>query len=303
MKTFFISSATAEHRLLVVFILSLTLMVVEHRLDALGTVRLGLSYIVAPVHFLVDWPFKLGKLWSDHFIDRPVLLEENRRLEQKNLILQRRVQQMSALAAENIRLRALLNSSILVEESVLVAEVIGVDPNPYNHEIVLNRGIHGGVRVGQAVLDARGLMGQVIKAEAFTSRVMLITDSNHALPVQINRNGVRAVAVGRGFLNKLYLNHLPDTTDIKVGDLLVSSGLGGRFPFGYPVAEVMEVTHDPGKPFAEVVAAPKSKLNRVRHVLLIMKQDVEPLWHSLNVQQQHQHAEEPLDSSDKSFLE
>lgn len=277
MKTFFVRSTTAEYRLLVVFVLSLILMVAEHRFNALMGMRLGLSHVVAPVQFLVDWPVRFGRWWGSNFTDKRIVLQDSRRLRQKNLILQRRVQKMSALAAENIRLRALLNSSTLVEESVLVAEVIGVDPNPYSHEIILNRGFHSGVNVGQAVLDARGLMGQVTKAEAWTSRVMLITDSNHALPVEVNRNGVRAIAVGSGFLDKLYLNHLPDTTDIKEGDLLVSSGLGGLFPFGYPVAEIVKIKHDPGKPFAEVIATPKSKLDRVRHVLLVMKQSGQPI--------------------------
>jgi len=271
MKTIFTRGTAPEHRLLLVFFFSILLMVTERYSTLLMPVRTTLSYLVAPAHYFTYWPVAFSEWWQLNVIDRHELIDANHRLEQRNLILQRRVQKMAALAAENIRLRALLNSSALLNESVIVAEVIGIDPNPFTHEIILNRGIHSGVVKGQAVLDARGLMGQVTQVEPWSSRVMLISDTTHALPVEVNRNGVRAIAAGGGFLDKLYLKHIPDTADIREGDLLVSSGLGGRFPFGYPVAEIVTINHYPGRPFAEVIAKPKSQLDRVRHVLLVMK--------------------------------
>jgi rod shape-determining protein MreC len=183
--------------------------------------------------------------------------------------LEAQVQQMAALRAENLRLRALLNSSALLADDVLVAELIGISPDPARHLVVLNKGADDGVFEGQPLIDAQGLMGQVIELAASSSRVLLLTDATHAIPVQVNRNGVRAIAEGIGRLDRLVLRHVASNEDIEVGDLLVSSGLGGRFPVGYPVAVVTEVSRDPGQAFAEVSARPSSALNRSRHVLLV----------------------------------
>jgi len=163
----------------------------------------------------------------------------------------------------------LLNSSALVNEKVEVAELIGVDPNPFTHRILINKGERDGVFLGQPVLDARGLMGQVVELMPYTSRVLLLTDTTHSIPVQVNRNGLRAIASGTGNPERLELRHVADTADIKEGDLLVSSGMGQRFPAGYPVATVNEVIHDSGQPFAIVRAIPTAALNRSRYMLLV----------------------------------
>ena len=168
-----------------------------------------------------------------------------------------------------MRLRELLNSSALVNEKVEVAELIGMDPNPFTHRIIINKGERDGVFLGQPVLDARGLMGQVVELMPYTSRVLLLTDTTHSIPVQVNRNGLRAIASGTGNPERLELRHVADTADIKEGDLLVSSGLGQRFPAGYPVATVKEVIHDSGQPFAIVRAVPTAALNRSRYLLLV----------------------------------
>ena len=168
-----------------------------------------------------------------------------------------------------MRLRELLNSSALVNEKVEVAELIGVDPNPFTHRILINKGERDGVFLGQPVLDARGLMGQVVELMPYTSRVLLLTDTTHSIPVQVNRNGLRAIASGTGNPERLELRHVADTADIKEGDLLVSSGMGQRFPAGYPVATVNEVIHDSGQPFAIVRAIPTAALNRSRYMLLV----------------------------------
>jgi len=163
----------------------------------------------------------------------------------------------------------LLNSPALVNEKVEVADFIGMDPNPFTHRIIINKGERDGVVLGQPVLDARGLMGQVVELMPYTSRVLLLTDSTHSIPVQVNRNGLRAIASGTGNPERLELRHVADTADIKEGDLLVSSGLGQRFPAGYPVATVKEVIHDSGQPFAIVRAVPTAALNRSRYLLLV----------------------------------
>ena len=150
-----------------------------------------------------------------------------------------------------------------------MAELIGMDPNPFTHRIVINKGERDGVVLGQPVLDARGLMGQVVELMPYTSRVLLLTDTTHSIPVQVNRNGLRAIASGTGNPERLELRHVADTADIKEGDLLVSSGLGQRFPAGYPVATVKEVIHDSGQPFAIVRAVPTAALNRSRYLLLV----------------------------------
>ncbi|MGE8387806.1 MAG: rod shape-determining protein MreC, partial [Pseudomonas sp.] len=185
------------------------------------------------------------------------------------LLLQGRLQKLAALTEQNVRLRELLNSSALVNEKVEVAELIGVDPNPFTHRILINKGERDGVFLGQPVLDARGLMGQVVELMPYTSRVLLLTDTTHSIPVQVNRNGLRAIASGTGNPERLELRHVADTADIKEGDLLVSSGMGQRFPAGYPVATVNEVIHDSGQPFAIVRAIPTAALNRSRYMLLV----------------------------------
>lgn len=200
-------------------------------------------------------------------------MSENAALKSELLVHQRKLQQMAALVAENVRLKQLLNSAEMVDDQVLIAELIGVSPDPTRHSVLINRGANDGVYVGQAVLDAQGLMGQVTQVASSTARVLLITDSSHALPVQVNRNGVRTVAEGVGDLYRLRLRHVATTVDIHEGDLLVSSGLGGRFPVGYPVATVVAIEERPGQPFTEVMVEPKAELDRSRYLLLVFDRD------------------------------
>lgn len=233
------------------------------------TGRAVLDTLASPVYWVANLPARVGEWSETHIQSRSHLLEENERLQRENLILQGRSQQMSSLQAENVRLRALLNSSALLRDDVLVAELIGVSPDPERLQLVLNKGERDGVYVGQPLIDADGLMGQVVEVSSGSSRALLITDVTHSVPVQVNRNGVRAIAEGTGALGSLEIRHVSSSTDIQPGDLLVTSGLGGRFPEGYPVAVVKEVERDAGEPFARVVAAPSAALDRSRHVLLV----------------------------------
>ncbi|GLS25016.1 hypothetical protein GCM10007877_07300 [Marinibactrum halimedae] len=243
----------------------------------LKPVRAYIGSVSFPFYWLTNIPARIGEWGEEHLVTRDQLIEENQALREELLIHKRKLQGMAAVVTENVRLRELMNSAELIEDRVLIAELIGVSPDPLLHKVVINKGGRDGVYLGQPLLDAEGLMGQVTEVNTFTSQVLLITDSTHALPVEINRNGVRSIAEGVGDLYRLQLRHVSNTVDVQVGDLLVSSGLGQRFPRGYPVAEVKEVIHDPGKPFATVHAVPKAQLNRSRHVLLVFsKREVLP---------------------------
>lgn len=234
-----------------------------------------MAAVTLPFYWVADIPARVSNWGKENFVTRASLSEENQRLRAEALLLQAAVQQLAALRAENVRLRALLNSSALLQDDVLVAELIGVSPDPARHIVVLNKGTADGVFVGQPLIDANGLMGQVVEAAPNSARVLLVTDASHAIPVQVNRNGVRAIAEGVGRLDRLELRHVASTEDISVGDLLVSSGLGGRFPVGYPVAKVTEVIADPGQPFARVTVEPSAALSRSRHVLLVFNRPVD----------------------------
>ncbi|AZV25291.1 rod shape-determining protein MreC [Pseudomonas syringae] len=269
MKPLFAKGPSLGVRLLVLAVLSVALMVVDARFSLLKPVRSQASLVLMDAYWITDLP---GRLWegiASQFGSRTELVAENEKLKSENLLLQGRMQKLAALTEQNVRLRELLNSSALVNEKVEVAELIGMDPNPFTHRIIINKGERDGVVLGQPVLDARGLMGQVVELMPYTSRVLLLTDSTHSIPVQVNRNGLRAIASGTGNPERLELRHVADTADVKEGDLLVSSGLGQRFPAGYPVATVKEVIHDSGQPFAIVRAVPTAALNRSRYLLLV----------------------------------
>lgn len=246
-----------------------TLIAADLHYRQLATVRSFLDTAMTPVYWIADIPLRIGDWGETNLQSRSSLLEEADRLERENLVLQGRSLQMASLQAENVRLRALLNSSALLRDDVLVAELVGVSPDPARHQLVLNKGANDGVFVGQPLIDADGLLGQVVEVSRESSRALLITDATHSVPVQVNRNGVRAIAEGTSALGSLEVHHVSATTDIQEGDLLVTSGLGGRFPVGYPVAIVRAVVRDPGEAFAEIIATPSAALDRSRHVLLV----------------------------------
>ncbi|WP_080577925.1 rod shape-determining protein MreC [Pseudomonas chlororaphis] len=269
MKPLFAKGPSLGVRLLVLVVLSVALMVVDARFTLLKPVRSQMSLVLMQSYWIPALPQRLWQGVASQFGSRTELVAENEKLQTENLLLQGRMQKLAALTEQNVRLRELLNSSALVNEKVEVAELIGMDPNPFTHRIIINKGERDGVVLGQPVLDARGLMGQVVELMPYTSRVLLLTDTTHSIPVQVNRNGLRAIASGTGNPERLELRHVADTADIKEGDLLVSSGLGQRFPAGYPVATVKEVIHDSGQPFAIVRAVPTAALNRSRYLLLV----------------------------------
>ncbi len=256
-------------RLFLLGIFSVLLMFLDHREHHLEAVRNALSVAVYPVRLAVDLPSR-GMSWvAESLSSRDRLLDENRRLRDERLEFLARLQRMEALQAENIRLRALLDSAPQVADRVLVANILSVDLDPFQHRLVVDKGSSDGAYVGQAMLDAGGIVGQITRVEPFSAEAILISDPSHATPVEVNRNGLRTIALGMGDSAHINLPFLPNNADIQVGDLLVSSGLGGAFPPGYPVARVSSIERLPGEPFANVAAEPTGSLNREREVLLV----------------------------------
>ena len=255
--------------------LSAALIVADARFDQLTPVRSAIGTGLAPIHWLGNAPSELSGWVASLFTSKEDLQAENEELRARLLILERRALKYAALASENNELRQLMNSSEVLDDRVIVGEVVAVSPDPFSHEVVINKGSRDGVEVGQAILDANGLMGQVQQTSSFTSRVLLVSDSSHAVPVEVVRNGLRAILLGNGDTSALELVHVPDTADIREGDLLVSSGLGGRFPKGYPVAEVSSITKEQGEPFVEIEATPLAELNKSRLLLVVFSPEQE----------------------------
>jgi rod shape-determining protein MreC len=249
--------------------LSVVLMTVDHRERHLDSVRAALMVFAYPIQWLVDAPFRLANWAGESLATHHVLVTENQALRDRVRDEAARMQRLDALLAENERLRALLQSAETYDYSVEVAGLLSVDFDPFRHQILLNRGERHGVVRGQALIDAHGVMGQTTQVGPLSAQAILITDPSHALPVEVNRNGLRTIVRGTGDIDRLELPFLPNNADIVVGDLLVTSGLGGVFPPGYPVARVTRVQLRPGERFAEVDAIPTAALNRSREVLLV----------------------------------
>ncbi|WP_305910116.1 rod shape-determining protein MreC [Methylomarinum sp. Ch1-1] len=269
MKLLFATGPSLNTRLLVAVLLSVALLVVDQRSTGLHSLRSALSLLVYPVQLLVSLPVDMAEYVNDTFVSYRTLQTENSELKERQLVNDAKLLKLAALEKENIRLRALLENSFKLGEQVLVAELLSVNLAPYEHIVVVNKGSRFGVYSKQPVLDAQGVVGQVVRTLPASSEIMLITDPNHAIPVQVNRNGLRTIAIGSGRINQLKLPFLPNNADILPGDLLVTSGLGGTFPQGYPVAVVDEFKVRPNKPFASISATPKAELDKSREFLIV----------------------------------
>ncbi|NEX17430.1 MAG: rod shape-determining protein MreC [Halochromatium sp.] len=269
MNALFDHRPSSPLRLLLAALLALGLMVADAREGHLDWLRSTLAVAAYPIQWIASQPSRLARMLDGQFATEADLRERNALLERENLRLRGQMQQFLALQAENSRLRDLLGSSFKVSDRVLVAELLQVELDPYRQQVLVDKGTASGVYIGQPVLDANAVMGQVVVANPLTATVLLITDADHALPVQINRNGLRTIATGTGRVNQLHLPHLPKNADVRVGDLLVTSGMGGVFPAGYPVAQIVEVADDPNSAFATVKAVPTARLDRSHEVLLV----------------------------------
>ncbi len=262
-------------RTIALLILSIILMVYDHRTQQLDTVRRAIGAVVYPLQVVVDTPARAWGWMVESSTSRNELELENARLRVAQRLTRAELQQLLALEAENARLRDLLEARDRITGDVRVAGIMSVDANPFRHNIVIDVGTQDRVYEGQSLIDASGVVGQVLKTGLSSSQAILISDPDHALPVEINRNGLRTIAFGTGQFDRLDLPYLPNNADIEPGDLLVTSGLGGAFPPGYPVARVTEVRRLPQQQFAEVSAKPEASLNQVREVMLIWMSDEE----------------------------
>jgi rod shape-determining protein MreC len=256
-------------RLLVFAAMAAGLMVADHRDHHLAAIRDGIATLAYPVQWAVQAPVQAWSAMRESFATKTRVEADNVRLASDNLVLRLKLLRYESLEQENQRLRAVRESSPRAVRRSLVAEILRVDLDPYRQRVLVNKGTLAGVFRGQAAIDADGIYGQVTRAGPLSGEIILITDPEHAIPVQVNRTGVRSIALGTGRAGLLSLPYLPQNTDVIVGDLLVSSGLGGVYPPGYPVAKVTAVVRDPAQPLLAIEAAPLAGLDRDPEVLLV----------------------------------
>jgi rod shape-determining protein MreC len=250
-------------------LLALALIIVDKRYDHLGKIRRLLSVVAYPVQIAVASPFEGWHWFRDSVSTRDALRADKTKLEAELRVAQFRLQRYEALEAETQRLRALRENTAGMTDRFLIGDVMNVDLDAFRERVLVDKGAGDGIYVGQAVLDSGGVFGQVARVGQLTSEVILVSDAAHAIPVQINRNGLRTVAVGTGDTNRLKLPYLPTSADVVAGDLLVTSGLGGGFPAGYPVGTIAEVKRDPAQSLADVDVKPAAALDRSRELLFV----------------------------------
>ena len=250
-------------------LLALGLIIVDKRYDHLGRIRRLLSVVAYPVQVAVASPFQGWNWFRDSVTTRDVLRADKAKLEAELRVAQFRLQRYEALEAETQRLRALRDNTAAVTDRFLIGDVMNIDLDAFRERVLVDKGAGDGIYVGQAVLDAGGVFGQVARVGQMTSEVILVSDAAHAIPVQINRNGLRTIAVGTGETNRLKLPYLPTSADVLAGDLLVTSGLGGVFPAGYPVGTIAEVKRDPAQSLADVDVKPAAALDRSKELLFV----------------------------------
>jgi rod shape-determining protein MreC len=250
-------------------LLALGLIIVDKRYDHLGKIRRFLSVVAYPVQVAVASPFEGWDWFRESVSSRETLRADKAKLEAELRLANFRLQRYEALEAETQRLRALRENTAGVANRFIVGNIMDLDIDAFRERVLVDKGARDGVFVGQAVLDAGGVFGQVSRVEELTSEVILVSDAAHAIPVQINRNGLRTIAVGTGDMTRLKLPYLSTSADVVAGDLLVTSGLGGGFPAGYPVGTIAEVKRDPAQSLAEVEVRPAAALDRSREVMFV----------------------------------
>ncbi|HAS6087307.1 TPA: rod shape-determining protein MreC [Vibrio vulnificus] len=269
MKPIFGRGPSLQLRLFFAVITSASLMLADGRLDAFSGVRYFLNSLVAPIQYTANLPRSMFDGVYERFSTRQSLLEGNQNLKREVLRLRSDLLLLEQYKEENQRLRKLLGSSFVRDEKKMVAEVMAVDTSPYRHQVVIDKGGIDGVYIGQPVLNEKGIVGQITFVAAHNSRVLLLSDAKSAIPVQVVRNDIRVIASGNGDIDEIQLEHIPTSTDVQVDDLLVTSGLGGVYPEGYPVAYVTSVEHDTRREFAAIKAKPVVEFDRLRYLLLV----------------------------------
>jgi rod shape-determining protein MreC len=269
MNLMFSNGPSLPNRLALGLFLSIALILFDHKLDGFGTTRVYLNSLVSPLQYLANLPGQLLNASASRFVSHERLFDDNAKLTHDAMVMNGQLQRLTFLQEENDRLRSLLNSPVQDNTRKVVAELMAVDNNPYSHQIVINKGAINGVYEGQPVLDDKGIVGQIMQVSSTNSRVLLIADVTHAIPVRVARNNVRLIVSGSGSLDELLIQHVAHSSDLKIGDILLSSGLGNIFPEGYPVATITSIIRDESRPFSQVRAKPIAQLDRLKYLLLL----------------------------------
>lgn len=269
MKPIFGRGPSLPIRLVLAVMVSVALIIADSRYHRLAEVKVYLNSLVSPLQYMANSPRLLLDSASNQLMSSQSLLTQSQRLEKELFLLRDDLLRLRHLEQENKRLRDLLGSPVHFDTRRIVAEIMAVDTDPFSHQVVIDKGSSAGVFTGQPVLNEQGVVGQVISVGKTTSRVLLITDTSHGIPVRVARNDIRAIASGSGQLDRLLLHNITRNTDIKEGDILLSSGLAGRFPEGYPVGRVSRVGYEEGQPFADIRVQPFAALDRIRYLLLL----------------------------------
>lgn len=272
---FFVRGPSPFARLVFFAALSLTLIATDSRLQYLNSVRETLVGVLHPLQVLANVPTQLYSATNEYFSLHNHLLKENQQLKQQALKQEIALQRLSMLTLENDHLRQLLQANKSLVESSILGEIMHVGRDPFTKKVIVNRGEAHHIVAGEAVVDAKGVIGQVTRTYPLSSEVTLITDKSLAIPIQVERNGLRAIAFGHGRDNTLDLPYLPANVDIRRGDILLTSGIDGIYPAGLAVATVAQIEVTPDSPFAHIICVPTGGVENHRQVLLVSIADVE----------------------------
>ncbi|MDG9729888.1 rod shape-determining protein MreC [Ignatzschineria sp. RMDPL8A] len=271
-KDITVNSSLMKMKALFFCLFSLLLIFLDHRTAYLESIKYYLNGAVYPLQATAKTPGDVTRVVKSWFEDRSELIKQIEALENRELYLSFELQKMSTVIAENRRLRLLMRSSVNVEHPTTTAELLNITSDPYRHLIMLNQGERQEIHNNSPILNNSGIIGQIIEISPFSSKAILITDPHHSLPIEVNHNGVRGIASGNGKINQLDVTNIPYSDDLKVGDLLVTSGLDGIFPHGYPVATIDSIDIDSTGFFAKITATPTANLERIREVLVLQPQ-------------------------------
>ena len=269
MKPIFKRGAPIEIRLFLAVIVAVGMLVADGKFATFQPLRNVLTSIVTPIQYLASLPTYFFTESSQRIRSQEDLLAERDAFINEIMLLREKEQRFAVLESENVQLRRLLEAPVKIDLPKTVAELLAVDNNPYVQQVVLNKGTLNGTFTRQPVIDDKGVVGQIVDVTPTSSRVLFITDISHAIPVRNQRNNTRYILNGSGNIDQLSLKFVPHSHDLLVGDILITSGLGGVFPEGYPVAVIEQVIRDESRPFARVVASPLARLDSLRYVLLL----------------------------------
>ena len=259
----------SAYRLIVVIILSSVLMYQDYQGTYTVKLRSYISASLYPIQYLINLPSNLQESLYTNFLNREEIINQNQQLKEENLNLKSQMQQIYRLESENKRLYELIDAKPRTENTYLFADIISTSKILNKHQILINRGSRDGVKLGSSIVNADGIVGHIIRDQIFASEVLLISDLEHAIPVEIVRTGLRTIAVGTGEFNSLKINTLPKNSDLKKEDIVITSGLGGRYPEGFPVGTIKEIIAEAGNPFLEVEILPFANLKTINEVWVI----------------------------------